>query len=150
MKGKTKLRLYKTGLVMMPEYNEPIRIPYTYISDIKIEDYSLTILTEFGEKIILQKMGNNFDSFKKGLSELMNDLSLKTQIVFKEMIPSLETLVLRQVAALLKDGKAVRKSDLDSVSKDAWDELEKKIKTSNSKGEYEFLRSLSKDERIYV
>lgn len=149
-KGKAKLRLYETGLVILPDYNEPIRIPYSYISEFNFEDYKITILTEFAENIVLSKIGSQFDSFKRDFSEIMNGLSLKTQNSFKELLPGLDALTLRKVSGLLKDGKAVKKNDLEKISKNVWEELGTKIKNPDAYEEYEFLKSLSNDESLYI
>jgi hypothetical protein len=116
-KGKAKLRLYETGLVIIPDHAEPIRIPYSYISEFNFEDYSILIITEFAENIVLSKMGSQFDFFKRDFSAIMSELSLKIQNSFKELLPGLDALTLRKVSGLLKDGKAVKKNDLEKISK---------------------------------
>ena len=149
-KGKAKLRLYETGLVIIPDYAEPIRIPYSYISEFNFEDYSVLIITEFAENVVLSKMGSQFDFFKRDFSAIISELSLKTQNSFKELLPDLDALTLRKVSGLLKDGKAVKKNDLEKISKNVWEELETKIKNSDAYEEYEFLKSLSNGENLYI
>jgi hypothetical protein len=149
-KGKTKLRLYETAFVMMPDFEEPVRIPYSFISDIKAEDYSITILTEFGESITLSKMGGQFNTFKSDIVETINELLLQTQSSFKDILPGMDVMTLKRVTSLLRDGKAIKRSDIERISGNLWKELEGKINVTDAKEDYEYLKSLSNNEEQYI
>jgi len=127
-KGKCEPRLYETAIVVIPEKGELVRIPYSDISEIQDKDFALTITTEFGEKFVFSKMGKQFDPLAKTLSDSMNELALKVQSSLKELLPKADPLVIRRAARFMKEGKAARRSDIESVSPKLWQELEKNWK----------------------
>lgn len=149
-RGRCQLRLYETAIVMIPEKGELIRIPYSDISEIRDEDFNLAITTEFGEKFILSRMGRQFDSFVKTLSELTGELSLEVQSSLKELLPQADPSVIRRVARFMKEGRAARRSDIESISPKLWIELEKKLEVAGIKEEYDFLKSLAQKDKICI
>jgi len=149
-KGKCEPRLYETAIVVIPEKGELVRIPYSDISEIRDEKFALAITTDFGEKFVLSKMGRQFDPFVKTLSDLINELSLKAQTSLKELLPKSDPSIIRRAARFMKEGKAARRSDLESVSPELWVELEKKLEIAGIKEEYDFLKSLSQQEKLCI
>jgi hypothetical protein len=148
--GLCEPRLYETALVIMPERSELIRIYYSDIVDVRDEDYQLIIITEAKEKIILTKLGKEFDPFKKALAEVMNALNLKVQSFLKEIMPQLDAMLLRRVTRLMREGKAAPKKELDVISPQIWLQLEKRIDSAGIKDNYIFLKSLSQPEEIAI
>lgn len=149
-RGKCELRLYETAIVLMPEKGDLTRIPYSDISNVKVEDFALIITTDFGEKIIFSKMGRQFDSFTKNLSDMINELSLKVQSSLKVLLPKFNPSVIRKASRFMKEGRAARRTDLDAISPELWAELEKKLEAGGIKEEYDFLKSLAQKERICI
>ncbi|MDO8886761.1 hypothetical protein [Candidatus Oleimmundimicrobium sp.] len=149
-KGMCSPCLYDTAIVIIPEKGELIRIPYSEISGIKEEDFALIIDTEWGEKFVFSKMGKQFDSFKYTLSEIINELSLKVQSSLKELLPRANPSIIWRAARFMKEGKAAKRSDLESISPELWTELENKLEIAEVKEEYEFLKSLSRQEKICI
>lgn len=149
-KGKCEPRLYETAVVVIPEKGELVRIPYSDILEIKDVDFTLTITTEFEEKFVFSKMGKQFDSFTKTLSDLINELSLKVQSSLKELLPKADPSVIRRAARFMKEGKAARRNDLGSISPELWTELEKKLEVAGIKEEYDFLKSLAQKEKMCI
>ena len=149
-RGKCEPRLYETGIVLMPEKGELTRIPYSDISEIRGEDYTLTITSEFGEKVILSKMGSQFDSFRKIISDSINGLALKVQSSLKELFPEADPTIIRKAARFMREGKAARRSDIESLSPELWKRLERQLEVAGLKEEYGFLKSLSQQEKICI
>lgn len=149
-RGRCELRLYETGLVIIPEKGELIRLPYSDILEILEKDFTLSITTDFGERFVFSMMGKQFDSFIKTFSDLMNELSLKVQSSLKELLPKADPSVIRRAAKFMKEGKAAKRSDLDSISSELWEELEKKLEVAGIKEEYEFLKFLAQKEKMCI
>ena len=149
-RGKCEPRLYETGLVLMPEKGELTRIPYSDISEWRGEDYIVTITSESGEKIVLSKMASQFDPFRKVLSDSMNQLSLRVQSWLKELLPEANPSVIREAARFMKEGKAARRSDIESLSPELWKRLEMRLEAAGLNEEYGFLKSLSQQDRICI
>ena len=141
--GRCEIRLYETGLVLLPQKADPIRIPYCYISQISKGDYKLSIIDEFANKIEISQLGSNFDPLSKALLEAFNKMTIRTQENIKELIPEADPATIRKLASLMKDGRAAKRKDIELLSTEFWRRLTKKIDEANLKTEYEFLDSLS-------
>ena len=149
-KGKCEPRLYETAMVILPEKGEIFRVPYSSISKINEEDYALAIEMESERRIVISKMGAQFDPFTTTLSRLMNELSIKVQSSLKELLPRANPMVLRQAARFMKEGRAAKRSDIESISPELWREMENKLDIMGLKEEYELLKSLSQQEKICI
>lgn len=149
-KGKCEPRLYETGIVILPEKGEVIRIPYSDIAEINEQDFALALTTEYGEKVVFSRMGRQFNPWKKALSEGMNELSIKVQSSLKDLLPTADPLSIRTAARYMKEGKAARRSDIESISPVLWSELETKLELVGVKEEYDFLKSLSQQQKICI
>ncbi|KPV62641.1 MAG: hypothetical protein AOA65_1690 [Candidatus Bathyarchaeota archaeon BA1] len=148
--GKGEVRLYETVLVIIPERGDIFRIPYSDISDFSQREYSVIFNTEFGEKLIVSKMGYDFDPFLKTLSDINNELQLKVLFSLKELIPGASPTSLMRVARFMKGGKAARRVDIETVDPDLWLELEKKVGAAGIKDSYDFLKGMSQEKRICI
>ncbi len=120
---EAEIQLYETGLVLLMKEHVPKRIPYGDITKIDEEDFGLSIRTGVGESVTLSKMGYEFDSFKEELFGVLNSLEDEVQEIIEGLAPSLSSLDLREASSLLKDGKAVEKSDIEEVSPNLWNGL---------------------------
>ena len=149
-KGRCQPRLYETALVIIPNLGELKRIPYSDLLEIQDEDYHLTLLTEFGEKIVFSKMGGQFDPFKKALSDSINMLLVKVQSSLKELLPKADPSKIIRASRLMKEGRAAKRSDLESISPELWRELEKKLEIAGIQEEYNFLESLAQKEKMAI
>lgn len=149
-RGKCEPRLYESALVVIPEKGELVRIPYSDILEIRDVEFTLAMTTDFGEKFVFSKMGGQFDSIAKSLSDLINELSLKVQSSLKDLLPKSDPSVIRRAARLMKEGKAARRSDIESISPELWTELEKKLETAGIKEEYDFMRSLAQEKKMCI
>ena len=148
--GTCEVRLYETGFVVIPENSDIVRCPYSEIATVHQDDVSLTITTEYGATFTFHHIGTQFDSLTKTLSLLMNELSLKVQATLREILPEAEPSVVRRAARYMRDGKAAKKSDIESVSPALWRELEKRLETVGIKEEYDFLKHLAQQERLCI
>lgn len=119
-KGRCELRLYETALVLLPENSGPLRIPYADITHISGDDYSVTLGRDTGEKIVLSAMGGRFAGFRKDLSDAMNELSLNIQSLLKRMLPDVPSHIIRKLSAVMRDGRAVRRMEVDAISPEIW------------------------------
>jgi hypothetical protein len=177
LQGAGEPRLYDTGLVLVPERADPIRLTYSDLMEVADADYALTLKDEWGNQLTLRQMGAHHDPFKKALTEAMGALTARTQALLKEVFPEADAALLRKAGALLKEGKAARKLDLDALSPRLWGILEKRLEwleklaeeahaTSDEEGEkvedgeaetraritetYAFLKSLARPERMAI
>ncbi|MDD2655580.1 MAG: hypothetical protein PHQ80_02830 [Candidatus ainarchaeum sp.] len=149
-KGECEFRIYETGIVVIPEGGEPMRIDYSTISTIEEKGHDITITRESGEKLTLFRLGEQFGLVGNTISGALNALSAALQEMLGEMLPSADPAIIRQASKLMKDGKAVPKAELDKVSPEFWLNLEKKISKMGIKQEYEFLKGIGQKDRMCV
>lgn len=149
-KGECEFRIYETGIVVIPEGGQPMRIDYSTILKIEEKGHDITITRESGEKLTLFKLGEQFGLVRNTISGALNELAAKLQEMLGEMLPSADPAIIRQASKLMKDGKAVPKAELDKVSPEFWLNLEKKINKMGIKNEYEFLKSIGQKDRMCV
>lgn len=150
LEGKCTLRLYETSLVVMPEKAEIMRIPISDISGFSKKDYTLVLSTELGERLVFSMMGADLDPFTKALSEADNKLRLKVQSLLKEILLEIDTATIRKVAEFMKEGRLAKRSDIEAVSPKLWTALENRLGTIGIKEEYDFLKSMSQQEKICI
>ena len=148
--GNCNITIYETGLSILPESGKLLRIAYCEVTDIAEGDYLVTVTSESGQKLEFSKMGYEFDSFKKTLSDTINALDLFAQNLVMQLDPALDTLTTIKIARLLRDGKAAMKKDIEKYSTQVWKSLEKKIEKAGIAPEYNYLKSISHENQIAI
>ena len=148
--GNCEIRLYDTSLVVLPQKSEPIRLPYCYTTNINKQDNKLTITNEFLEKTELTRLGQNFDPLAKALSDAINKMMLRTKQNIKELVPEANPIIINKIAALMKDGRAAKRKEVEQQSPDFWRRLTKRIDEAGITAEYEFLNSLAAKDQVCV
>jgi hypothetical protein len=149
-RGTCEPRLYETALVVITDRGDLHRIPYSDIAGIREEPYAVAVDTEDGDSFTFSRMGKELDPWKRSLNEAMNALTIKVQASLQELLPTSDPAMIRQVARLMKEGRAVRRLDVEAVSPDLWLQLEKRLETIGLRDEYSFLKSLAQQDRICI
>ncbi len=148
--GRAEFKFYQTSLVILPERGELIRVPFRDILESKTGDFQVVIGVESGEKVIISKLGEKFDLFKETLQSCLNEISLNIQNFVKEIWPEVDSSTLNKVSGLIKEGKAVNKKDIESISPELFKRLEMALMRTEVKEEYEFLKSVGQQDKIYI
>ena len=141
--GNCELRVYENALLILPQKNEPIRVPYCYLFQTSKIEYTVVLNTEFEERFEFSKLGEKFDAFGKSLSDALNKMMLRSQTTIKEMIPETDPLKTYKLAALMKDGRAAKRKDIDAISTELWRRLTRSIDEAGLGQEYGFLDALA-------
>jgi len=142
-------QFYETMIVVVPDNGMVAKILLSEIISLEEKDHIFEIVTEEGN-FEFSLMGEKFDLFVKKISEVMNNLSITSQGYLKEIFPGLDIETLRKITAILKDGKAAKRQEIESVSFDLWKKMEEKIKAMGIKEEYDFLAAFSVPEKICI
>jgi hypothetical protein len=145
-----EVRLYETSMVFIPRTREPIRVHFSNIAKADAKDYALSITTESNQTFTMSKMGREFDSTSRDLSEAINTLNLQTLSLLKDLIPFADPSVLRRVSRLLRDGMAARRTDIESISPEVWAALEKNLEQTSSWSGYQHLKSMARQDKIAI
>jgi len=148
--GNCEFNVCETGLVVLPERGDIFRIPYSNIAEVLEEKYAVTFTMETGEKLSLSKMGVNFDLFKRAYSEANNKLQLNVQSYLKELFPTANFSVMRKLSTIMREGKAAKRRDIEAIDPNLWNELVRKLETTALKDPYNFLKKLSREDKISI
>ena len=149
-KGSGKVRLYETGLVVLPQNSEFLRLPYSDVANVSEEAYSIKIGTELGGQLVFQKMGSEFSPFVKAFSDIIHELQNKAVSSIKALYPGIDPISLRKIAALMKEGKAAKRADIEAVNPRMWQEMEKKIADVEMGDSYNFLKEMGRQEKTAI
>jgi hypothetical protein len=145
-----KIRIFETSLVILPAIGHIVRIPLGRIAGVQPGDYDITVFTDAGEKVLFSRMGAQLDRVKKTLTDILDQLSLKTGSFLQELLPGTAPPTIRRLSHLLKEGKIAGRKEIEAISAAAWQEMEKKIAGSPLADEYAFLKSLGREEKVAV
>jgi hypothetical protein len=148
--GKCELRLYRTAMIMVPELNLPVRLPYSDIANVLHEAYRLDLRTERDEEFVFEQLGRDIDPLHRGLLEQIHALELAAQALVKQMMPSADLSAIPRLAALLKEGRAAKRSDIETLGASLWSELEQHFLASDAADEYTYLKSLGQTQDICI
>jgi len=148
--GNCEVRLYSTALVILPDQGELIRIPYGTMKKIEEKDFALLIQTDDGAEYKLLKFGEKFKILTNSLAKELNDLSLMVQGSVKDMMPSASPVLAQQLAAIMKEGKATTKQEIEKVSPEFWQALLAQLKALGVKENYDFLDALDQTQSVSI
>lgn len=141
--GTCELRVCDTALLIIPEYAEPVRLPFSFVDNVAAEGYSVTIASDYGEKYTFAKLGREFTPFTDLLSEVIGELSAKAQQLLREFAPAAAPTAIHQAARLMREGRAARRQDLDEIDPGLWKGLEQHLEAVGVSEEYTFLSAMA-------
>ena len=147
---RCEIRLYETALVLMPSDAEPVRLHFSTLGQIETKDFTIAITTDSMEKAIISKLGSEYHNLARDLSDAINTLNIRTQIFLKEISPSSSPTTIKSLSRIMKDGKAASSASIKSVSPALWIDFERKIEQTKIWGEYNYLKSISRQDLIAV
>lgn len=147
--GEAEIEISDSGLVIKPKQGDLIRIPFAEIIEFSEKDYKISIIAD-SASLSLSYFGEKFEPLSRALKKALNELSLNTQSILKNLLPEIDPLTIKKTSELLKDGRAASKDNIDEISSDIWPNLEKKLAAMNIKESYDFLMSLSKTKKVFI
>lgn len=148
--GECIIRLYETGLIIIPGTSDPFRIPYSLISRFSEDNYKLYIETDIGECITLSQIGLALDGLKHTYTELINKLDKRLQPTIQDLFKGADSSLFTKLTGLIRDGKSVKKEALDSLRGDLWPQMEYKLKSLGLSEEYDYLKSMAQLNKISI
>jgi hypothetical protein len=149
-KTPARVRLYETGMVVIPQKGKFLRVPYSDIVKVTEENHSVNVRTEFGEQFLFEKMGEEFDPFLREFQGIYDELQSKAVSSLKTLFPTIDSVSLRKIASIMKEGKAAKRADIEAINPTLWQELEKRIASSGLNESYTFLKELARQQRISI
>jgi hypothetical protein len=147
---RCEIRIYETALVLMPSDAEPIRLHFCNVGQIEAKDFSIEITTDSADKVIVSKLGSEYENLARDLSDAINALNVQTQAILKELSASSGPAIIRNLARLMNDGKAASNVSVKSLSPNIWSDFEKKLEQTQIWNEYQYLKSIARQDLIAV
>ncbi len=149
-KGKAEFKFYQTSLVILPERGELMKILFSDILGTKTDNFQIEITIEKVGKVIISKLGEKFDLFKETLQSCLNEIVLNVQNFIKGIWPEIDFSILNKISSLIKEGKAIKRGEIETMAPEFWERFEKALTRTEVKEEYEFLKSIGEQEKIYL
>lgn len=139
-----ELRLYETSVVVITGSADPMRILLSDIDRVKVEDYSLVLGLEDGAGMSFSMMGKKLDHAFRSVSRAIEELSLRVQSALEELAPAADASTVRRAAELMREGRAVSRSEVEELSPELWSMLEKKVAEAGIGEEYRVLSGMAR------
>jgi len=120
--GVCSVYLQRRSLACFPDRALPFLLPYGAITAIDRSDdrYRLTLKSDDGGQLILQRFGKETDQLYDRLETLRAALSRRQGEAIAALAPETSALVLRNAGQILRDGVAAEHHQLETVSPEVW------------------------------
>ena len=120
-----ELRLYDDALVVLPARGDAEKLPYPFIREVVTDEfgYRVNILVAGREPLVLQRLGRRTTEFIALLRACCRETAGRTAAFLGALLPGLGPIALRATAALLRDGLAGSRTDLDAIDPAVWPAL---------------------------
>ncbi|WP_432825139.1 hypothetical protein [Dactylosporangium sp. CA-092794] len=112
-----ELRLYDDALIVMPTGGLPEKVPYPFIRGVTTDHsgYTIHINVPGRPPIVVGRLARRTGEFLELLRQRTGAASGRTAHFLAALLPGLGPVALRSVAALLRDGLAGARTDLDAI-----------------------------------
>lgn len=125
---KARLALYRNGLVVFPDLEDPFGFAYSDLEDWQYDKaaFSITLSFDLGEKLTLKMMGTRFGEFDGDLGRRVEDMYERVGALLTPALPksTSEGTVFR-LARVMRRGRAASRSAIDGVAQGLWQALVK-------------------------
>ncbi|MGI5242648.1 hypothetical protein [Dactylosporangium sp. CA-139066] len=111
------LRLYDDALVIVPDGGLAEKLPYAFIRGVTTDQSGYTILLDVPGRppVTLGRLARRTGEFLELLRARTGAAAGRTAHFLAALLPGLGPVALRSVAALLRDGRAAARTDLEAV-----------------------------------
>ncbi|HPT73431.1 MAG TPA: hypothetical protein PKX52_00865, partial [Methanomassiliicoccaceae archaeon] len=148
--GPCEIRLYETAMVIIPLRHGLMRVRYSDIEGIESRDHILRMVLSSGELLALTMLGREMEPLWNAISNAMAEMSRETQDVIRSAYPQADGRTLEAAAALLKEGRAATRWEIEDISPDLWKGLEDEVKARGLAFEYAYLTSRGRKDMVRI
>jgi hypothetical protein len=150
LRGKGKVLLYQNCLCILPPDSGARRIPYSFISDLKREQYTIKIILNASEYCSISKLGYDTDIFIKKLTERITSLQEKRLAFIRSLDPSIGMSASIEAAGLMPSDRAACFDKLDAAYPSLAQVIRGIIKSSRIAGSFEMLQDICDKTQLLV
>ncbi len=114
---EAQVRLYDDALVVIPRQGDPEQVPYSFVGDVvpDASGYRIEIRTLDERTLVVQRLARRTSEFLSLLRSRVSAARGRTGHLVDTLLPGLDALPARAVAAALADGVAASRERLDGV-----------------------------------
>ncbi|HOQ76550.1 MAG TPA: hypothetical protein PK369_08300 [Thermoclostridium sp.] len=134
------VQVTETALIIAePEVNH-LRVPLSYVKEIVDEDYSLHVLAETGDRIVLSMLGRQREPLLLNMEKAIKNLEVKARELCRDLFPDAGGALPERLAVLFRDGRAVSRKTLDGLAPGMWERMEERLEAFGIRKSYDFLK----------
>jgi hypothetical protein len=149
--SRAELRLYKSNLAVLPEAATGFQWRLADIDAVDFDEPTYTLgLRSGGDRLILTKLAKRTHEFIERLQSAMDDLSKNSAGILHSLFPFLPPDQFRQVADLMKEGRAVEISKLRATHSKVERVLLEKTVDAHLKPYFDLLKKQAVDECFFA
>ena len=149
MVTKGVIQIYEDCICLLPPGVEARRFPFSFITTMKKENYSLTMYYSTGERVTLSMVGRDFDSLEKCIIERVRAQREKNSVLATHICETLTTSETAKAASIILEKLAVPIEDLMTIQ-GLYDGVIEKIKASEANYYWNILMELCDNEKMAV
>lgn len=149
-RGEAYIRVFNDCLCILPPNKDGRRIPLTFVSAMKSEDYALSIMLTTGEHYEFSMLGYDLDPLEKTIAGAIRKLREKNAAFVSQLDSALDFAKISQAARQLPEGIAVPLAELSKTLSSLSSVLEKKANNSKMSGTYPVLKTICYDEKLCI
>jgi hypothetical protein len=141
-----QVRLYEDLLVVLPERGTMFGVPYSFIEGVEWDEelYQVHVVTDEGRDLVFGHLAKRSEEFLDELKRLLEGLAKRTAATLRLLVPGLPEAVIGPLAALMRDGRAAQRWQIDAVDPSIWPRLEEvAAATPELRASYQRLRSMT-------
>ena len=148
--GSCKIYLYDLVIVFIPHNYALFQVRYSNIEGIESRDSVLRIFLKSGESLYLTMLGNSLDPLWSAISNAMAELAMEAQNVIRSVYPQIDRQSLDSAAALLWEGRAASRWDIEDSSEELLKHLYERIENGSLASSYSYMISHGRRDMLRI
>lgn len=141
--GDCDVQVTETALVIAEPGGDHLKVPLSYVKEIVDEDYSLHILAETGDRLVLSMLGRQREPLLLNIEKAIKNLEEKACELCRELFPGTGDALLGRLAVLFKDGRAVSRRTLDRLAPGMWERMEGRLDAFGIRNSCDYLKGFN-------
>jgi hypothetical protein len=122
-KGKAKIKLYERSMIIVPPNQDAFSINFSFVNFYENDDeeYSVKIVLDDSQTLIISHLGDDFETFQKKMDELLGGLYQSVvNEVLRECFGYFNIATLLKLANKIKGGKTASKKEIVKIDKELY------------------------------
>lgn len=140
--GPCDAQVSETALILAMPDTRHLKFPLSYVGHLNEMDYTIQLIMESGERILLSLLGRQREPLLLNLEKAIKKLDDEALKLCGELFPNTRDVPYPSIAPYFKDGRAVSKSSLDALSPSLWRSMRDKLELCGIGYSFDVLREI--------